>query len=147
MSDDLQDLYQELILDHSRHPHNFHALEKATRHALGHNPLCGDRLEVFLDMDDQGRIKTAAFQGQGCAISMASASIMTDLLKGKTEKDAKELIAAFEELCKNEGALAPFDGEDQARLLALAGVKNYPARVKCAMLSWRALQAALADKT
>ncbi|MCL2468701.1 MAG: SUF system NifU family Fe-S cluster assembly protein [Alphaproteobacteria bacterium] len=144
---DLLDLYQDLILDHSRYPHNFYEMEKAQCQAVGHNPLCGDRLVLYVTADEQGRIKEASFQGQGCAISMASASMMTDLLKGKTAQEAEKLAAHFEQLCKNFKPDPQFEAmmnpEDNARLDALAGVKNYPARVKCAMLSWRTLQAAL----
>ena len=145
--DDLRDLYQDLILDHGKRPRNFHAIEHAHCEAVGHNPLCGYKLVLFLTVGEEGRIADAAFQGEGCAISVASASMMTEMLKGKTAAEAKALWAYFEALCKGnaieEADKAALDEDDVARLQALAGVRHYPVRVKCAMLAWRTLESAL----
>jgi nitrogen fixation protein NifU and related proteins len=145
--DDLRDLYQDLILDHGRHPRNFHTVDSAQCEAVGHNPLCGDKLVLYLTVGDDGRIVDAAFQGEGCAISVASASMMTEMLKGKTALEAKALWAYFENICKgnavDEAAAQALDEDDVARLQALAGVRQYPIRVKCATLAWRTLEAAL----
>jgi len=144
---DLRDLYQDLILDHSKRPRNFHVIDPADCEAVGHNPLCGDKLVLFLTVGADGRIADAAFQGSGCAISVASASMMTEMLKGKTAKEAKKLWAYFEAVCKSNAVedadIKELDEDDVARLQALAGVRHYPVRVKCATLAWRTLEAAL----
>ncbi|MGE4350761.1 MAG: Fe-S cluster assembly sulfur transfer protein SufU [Bdellovibrionales bacterium] len=144
---DLRDLYQDLILDHGRHPRNFHPIEAANCEAVGHNPLCGDKLVLFLTVDDHGHIADAAFQGEGCAISMASASMMTEMLIGKTAQEARRLWAVFEDLCKGNAVeperIAALPEDDAMRLQALAGVRHYPVRVKCATLAWRTLESAL----
>lgn len=144
---DLRDLYQDLILDHSKHPHNFHALGDANREALGHNPLCGDRLSLHLKVDANDVIRDVGFQGSGCAISVASASIMTDMLKGKTVQHANELFAYMHASCtgENEPHITISD-DDRDRLQALAGVRQYPMRVKCATLAWHTMQAALQNE-
>jgi nitrogen fixation protein NifU and related proteins len=146
ITDDLRELYQDLILDHSKHPRNFRQQKAANCEALGHNPLCGDKLVLYLTVDDKGTVEDASFQGSGCAISTASASMMTEMLKGKTAAEAKGLFAFFHVLC-TEGVTdiegAPVDEDDRARLQALSGVRHYPMRVKCATLPWRTLQAAL----
>jgi nitrogen fixation protein NifU and related proteins len=147
MSDDLRDLYQDLILDHSKHPRNFHVLTGANREALGHNPLCGDRLNLYVLVDDKGIIRDVGFQGSGCAISVASASMMTEMLKGKTEEEAARLFDYLHNSCT--GKPAPEAGLDEdavARIKALAGVRDYPIRVKCATLAWHTLQAALKNE-
>ena len=146
MFDDLRDLYQEVILDHGRKPRNFRRLEEAALHARGDNPMCGDRIELFLDMAD-GHIADAAFQGRGCAISMASASLMTETVQGKTQAEAAELSGKFRELamsgaCPDCGASL---ADEMERLQPLAGVHEFPSRVKCATLAWHTLNAALAD--
>lgn len=145
--DDLRDLYQDLILDHGKHPRNFHPMPEATCEALGHNPLCGDKLVLFLTVDDQGKIAQASFQGSGCAISVASASMMTEMLIGKTAAQARALWAYFKAQSMGDAAppnaAAALDEDDVARLQALAGVRHYPIRVKCATLAWRTLEAAL----
>ena len=141
---DLRDLYQDLILDHGKRPHNFRIPSKASHEALGHNPLCGDRLHLYLDLDGAGKISDAAFQGSGCAISTASASMMTDMVKGLSEAEAEKLFTYLHEACT--GGTASTEGlkeDDIDRLKALAGVKHYPMRVKCATLPWHTLQAAL----
>lgn len=147
MSDDLRDLYQDLILDHGKHPRNFHTLPDANREALGHNPLCGDKLSLYVRVDDKGAIKDAAFQGSGCAISVASASMMTEMLKGKTAAEAAHLFDYLHKSCTGQPANdAGLDEDDVARIKALSGVKDYPIRVKCATLPWHTLQAALKNE-
>lgn len=147
---DLRELYQDLILDHGKHPRNFHVIDPADCEAVGHNPLCGDKLVLFLTVGEAGRIVEAAFQGSGCAISMASASMMTEMLTGKTAAQAKKLWAIFEDLCKSNAVehdrLNDLDEDDMLRLQALAGVRHYPVRVKCATLAWRTLESALDPK-
>lgn len=145
MFEDLRDLYQEVILDHGRKPRNLRRLEDADAAARGDNPMCGDRMELFLKLDGAGRIADAAFQGRGCAISMASASLMTETVKGKSAAQAKALSDRFRDLamtgtCPDCGAdLA----EEMERLTPLSGVHEFPSRVKCATLAWHTLNAAL----
>ena len=146
MFDDLRELYQDVILDHSRRPRNFRHPPDATREAKGENPLCGDRLIVYLRLADDGRIEDAAFLGNGCAISKASASLMTELMQGKSQAEAQALFDSFHALCTQETPPAPsplVDPADLERLQALAGVRQYPVRVKCATLAWHALSAAM----
>ena len=145
MFDDLRDLYQEVILDHGRKPRNFRRLEGANRVARGDNPLCGDRMELFVNVSPEGRIAEAAFQGRGCAISMASASLMTETVKGKTAAQAKQMGEAFRGLAMT-GTCPDCGGEiadDMERLTPLSGVHEFPSRVKCATLAWHTLNAAL----
>jgi nitrogen fixation NifU-like protein len=144
MSDDLRELYQDIILDHGRHPRNFHALEQPTHLARGHNPLCGDRVTVYLAIDGD-RIADVSFEGRGCAISTAAASLMTEVLKGKSIEDAQKLFAQFHARVTggDAGPLPEPLEEDSDRLEPLTGVKAYPARVKCATLPWHAFEAAL----
>lgn len=139
-----RDLYQDIILDHGRKPRNFHALQHPSHFAQGHNPLCGDRMTVYLAVEGD-RIKDVSFEGRGCAISTASASLMTEVLKGKTIAEAEELFKAFHaEVTGGEEAAVPETLQDDLeRLAPLEGVKAYPARVKCATLAWRAFEAAL----
>jgi nitrogen fixation NifU-like protein len=139
-----RDLYQDIILDHGRKPRNFHALQHPSHFAQGHNPLCGDRMTVYLSIEGD-RIKDVSFEGRGCAISTASASLMTEVLKGKTVAEAEELFKAFHaEVTGGEGTTVPEALQDDLeRLAPLEGVKAYPARVKCATLAWRAFEAAL----
>jgi nitrogen fixation protein NifU and related proteins len=142
---DLRELYQDIILDHGRHPRNFRTIEQPTHFAQGHNPLCGDRVTVYLTLDDD-RIADVSFQGRGCAISTAAASLMTEVLKGKTVADARALFAQFHARVTGGEAAEPLSEplvEEMERLEPLAGVRAYPARVKCATLSWHALEAAL----
>lgn len=142
---DLRDLYQDIILDHGRHPRNLRAIEGASHHAHGHNPLCGDQLTLFIRIEDD-RIIDVSFEGRGCAISTASASLMTEVLKDKTVAEAEALFRAF--YAKVTGGEAPVLAEaleeDAERLEPLSGVKAYPVRVKCATLPWRTLEAAFA---
>ncbi|MCC6730819.1 MAG: SUF system NifU family Fe-S cluster assembly protein [Chthonomonadales bacterium] len=139
---DLRELYQEVILDHNRHPRNFRAPEGANVEAVGHNPLCGDQLTVFLRLQG-GRVAEAGFQGSGCAISKASASMMTDAVKGKTVEEIRRLFEGFHDMVT--GKLGDVDPDEMGKLLAFAGVSEFPARVKCASLAWHTLQAALAS--
>jgi len=143
--DDLHHLYQEIILDHGRTPRNFRRLEDADATARGDNPMCGDRIEVFLNMAPEGRIADAAFQGRGCVLSTASASLMTETIKGKTAAEAKELAARFRELAMT-GACPDCSAslrEALERLAPLSGVHAFPSRVKCVTLAWHTLNAAL----
>jgi nitrogen fixation NifU-like protein len=145
MFDDLRELYQEVILDHSKNPRNFRHPEDANHEAHGYNPLCGDTVNVYLKMGHNGLIEDAAFEGKGCAISLASASMMTEIIKGKTETEAKKIFEGFQQLVKGEEN--DFDaGEDTERLMVLAGVKEFPMRVKCATLAWHAMTSAMDDK-
>lgn len=140
MNDGLTDLYQEVILDHSRNPRNFGAAEEADRSARGNNPLCGDRVTVFLSLDGE-EISEAQFDARGCAISLASASMMTEMIKGKTIAEAKELFEKFHALVTGENGIGA--GPDLAKLETLSGVKDFPTRIKCATLAWHAMIAAL----
>lgn len=143
---DLRDLYQEVILDHGRKPRNFRRLEDADRTSRGDNPMCGDRMELFLKMTPDGHIADAAFQGRGCAVSMASASLMTETVKGKTPVEAQALGAAFRDLAMTgqcPTCAASLEGAME-RLTPLSGVHEFPSRVKCATLAWHTLNAALA---
>lgn len=141
---DPRELYQDIILDHGRHPRNHHALAHPSHFAHGHNPLCGDKVTVFLELDGD-RIKDVSFEGRGCAISTASASLMTEVLKGKTLAEADTLFKGFTAQVTGGDAPEPTAAleDDMDRLLPLSGVKSYPARVKCATLAWRAFEAAL----
>ncbi len=145
MLDDLRDLYQEVILDHGKQPRNFRQPENANREARGNNPLCGDQLEVYFVVDENGVIRDAAFRGKGCAISVASASMMTELVRGKTAAEAQALFERFHDMCTGDAEpdLADLDDEDMAKLQVLAGVRQFPVRVKCATLAWHAMHAAL----
>ena len=139
---DLRELYQEVILDHHKRPRNFGNLERANRQADGYNPLCGDKISVYLFMEN-GVVRDAAFVGSGCAISTASASMMTESIKGKTEAEVEALFERFHNLVTDR--LAP--GADLSvlgKLAVFAGVRDYPVRVKCASLAWHTMRAALA---
>ena len=136
----LGQLYQDLILDHNRSPRNYREMENANRRVEGNNPLCGDRLTVFLRMDGDS-IQDVAFQGSGCAISRASASLMTAAVKGKTKSEAVNLFDRFHRLVT--GTLDPAEQQSLGKLAAFAGVAEFPVRIKCASLSWHALRAAL----
>ena len=136
----LSGLYQDLILDHNRAPQNFRRMEDANRRVEGINPLCGDRLTVWLRMEE-GVIKDAAFQGSGCAITKASASLMTSAVKGKTREEAEALFERFHRLVT--GSMEQAEAESLGKLAAFSGISEFPIRVKCASLSWHALKAAL----
>ena len=145
MFDDLKELYQEVILDHARHPRHGKKLECYDATAKGDNPMCGDKIELWLKTDADGRIVDLGFEARGCAISVASADLMAEAVIGRTPGEARALSSAFGDLVKT-GCSAAFDQEQAlASLLALKGVRDYPSRVKCATLAWHALQAALAQ--
>lgn len=139
---DLMDLYQELILDHNKKPRNFGALESASHHADGDNPLCGDEIHLELSLKDD-RVEDVAFQGAGCAISTASASLMTDAIRGKTLQEIHALSAAVRKMLKGEEPENAANLPDLGKLEALSGIRAYPMRVKCATLAWHTLEAAL----
>jgi nitrogen fixation NifU-like protein len=143
---DLRDLYQEVILDHGKAPRNFGHPDSANRTAHGHNAMCGDTIDVFLTVDGDGQIQDAAFEGQGCAISVASASMMTEMLKGKSQADAHHLFETMHALCtghEDEADLAELDEDTADRMQILAGVRQYPMRVKCATLAWHTMDKAM----
>jgi nitrogen fixation protein NifU and related proteins len=139
---DLRDLYQEVIFDHYKKPHNYHALAGANHVAHGHNRLCGDKLTVYLDVEGDV-IRDLSFEGDGCAISTASASLMTDALKGKKLEEVEHLFQEFHHMVTHDDAEPD---PDLGKLEVLAGVREFPARVKCATLAWHTLQAALKDR-
>jgi nitrogen fixation protein NifU and related proteins len=142
MDENLRELYQEIILDHSRHPRHFGPLPAASHVAEGHNPLCGDRVKVYLRVDANGRIDDVSFEGRGCAISVASASLMTEMLQGRRIEDAEKLMGGFLHLVKGEN-VDSLGEDDRERLEVMAGVSAFPMRVKCATLAWHAMKAAL----
>ncbi|OGV25948.1 MAG: SUF system NifU family Fe-S cluster assembly protein [Legionellales bacterium RIFCSPHIGHO2_12_FULL_37_14] len=137
MTSALTQLYQEVILDHNKHPRNFYLMQNATTNAEGFNPICGDKINIFLQIKDDV-INKVSFQGCGCAISQASASLMTDMLEGKSIEDAENLFNAFHGMMVENGPVAPL-----GKLAVLANVRRYPARVKCATLAWHTFEAAL----
>jgi nitrogen fixation protein NifU and related proteins len=138
---DLRDLYQEVILDHHKKPRNFHKLEHANRQADGYNPLCGDKLSVYIQVEN-GVVKDIAFVGAGCAISTASASMMTESLKGKSETEVKAIFERFHQLVTNHNEPTP-DPATLGKLAVFSGIREYPVRVKCATLAWHTMRAAL----
>jgi nitrogen fixation NifU-like protein len=142
MDEGLRELYQDVILDHSKHPRHFGPLAHATHEGEGYNPLCGDRVKLYLKVDANNRIADIAFEGKGCAISQASASLMTDMLKSRTVAEAEKLMGGFLHLVKGEAApgLAP---DDRETLDVMAGVSAFPMRVKCATLAWHTMKSAL----
>ncbi len=140
---ELQELYQQVILDHNKNPRNFGELPQCNHHAHGHNPLCGDQIEVFISVDEKsGLIEDVKFKGAGCAISKASASIMTTLLKGKTIKEARKLFDDFREVVTLDSNSNP-DVMNLGKLAVFCGVREFPARVKCASLAWHTMINAL----
>ena len=144
----LKELYQEIILDHGKNPRNLKKTENFNKDAKGHNPLCGDKVHVYLKLNDNQKVDEVSFEGTGCAISMASASIMTDLVKGKEENVVKELINDFLEMIKEKNSLKSnnLSEDEKTKLMSLSGVKQYPMRVKCATLSWHTLTSAINNK-
>jgi nitrogen fixation NifU-like protein len=141
---ELRELYQEVILDHNTRPRNFAKLDNANHHAEGHNPLCGDNVTIYLNLEGD-IIKDVSFLGSGCAISKASASLMTSIVKGKTTAEAEELFGVFRELVTSE--LPAEEVESLGKLAVFSGVREYPARVKCASLAWHTLHAAIESET
>ena len=142
---DLKELYQEIILDHGKNPRNLKKTDNYNKDAKGHNPLCGDKVHVFLKVDENNKISDIAFEGSGCAISMASASIMTDLMKEKKEDEVEELVKDFLEMIKQNPELKSkiLEDNEKTKLMSLSGVKKYPMRVKCATMAWHTLKAAM----
>lgn len=144
MNQELRELYQQVILDHNKSPRNFRQIENATQHAEGYNPLCGDHIDIYLMMED-GVVKDVSFKGEGCAISKASASLMTSILKGKTKEEAEKLFQKFHDLVTGKLGENP-DIEELGKLAVFAGVQEFPVRVKCASLAWHTMINALKGK-
>ena len=145
---DLKQLYQDIILEHGKSPRNFGKCEKYTHEAKGHNPLCGDQVHVYLKLNNEKNVDNLTFEGSGCAISIASTSIMTELVKGKSLKIAKKIVIDFLNMIKNTQEIKSNDlDEDQKiKIMSLSGVKQYPMRVKCATLAWHTLTSAIEGK-
>ena len=141
---DIRDLYQEVILDHGRKPRNFRSMDEATNKADGFNPLCGDKVTLFMKVDE-GRIADISFLGSGCAISTASASLLTTILKGKTVAEAESLFKVFHSLVTGQSN-GNGDRIDPGKLIVFSGVSEFPSRVKCATLSWHTMHSALMDR-
>jgi nitrogen fixation NifU-like protein len=144
---DLTDLYQEVILDHNRRPRNFGELPEANHKARGHNPLCGDQLNVYVTLADTGVIQDVRFDGSGCAISKASASLMTEAVKGKSLAEAETLFEGFHELLTGDPSVRGTASAELGKLAVFEGVREFPVRVKCATLAWHTLHAALSGDT
>ena len=144
----LKELYQEIILEHGKNPRNLGKANEFNKDAKGYNPLCGDKVHIYLKLSENKKVEDISFEGQGCAISMASASIMTDLLKGKEEKEVKEIVNDFLEMIKEKDEIKTnlLKDDEKTKLMCLSGVKQYPMRVKCATLSWHTLTSAI-DKS
>ena len=141
----VKELYQEIILDHGKNPRNLGKTENFNKDAKGHNPLCGDKVHVYLKLNENKKVEDISFEGQGCAISMASASIMTSLVKGKEENEVKEIVNDFLEMIKEKPELATksLNEDEKTKLMSLSGVKQFPMRVKCATLAWHTLTSAI----
>tara|TARA_Y100000590_G_scaffold268941_1_gene302008 strand:- start:870 stop:1340 length:471 start_codon:yes stop_codon:yes gene_type:complete len=145
---DLKELYQDIILEHGKSPRNFGKCKKYTHHAKGHNPLCGDQIQVYLKLNNEKKVEDLTFEGSGCAISIASTSIMTELVKGKSIEIAKKIINEFLNMIKNTKEIKSDDLDDdqKTKIMSLSGVKQYPMRVKCATLAWHTLTSAMEGK-
>jgi len=143
----LKELYQEIILDHGKNPRNLRKTENFNKDAKGHNPLCGDKVHIFLKLNKNKEIEDISFEGSGCAISMASASIMTGIVKEKEEKDVRNLTKDFLDMIKEKQELVTksLSEDDKTKLMSLSGVKQYPMRVKCATLAWHTLISAITN--
>ena len=144
----LKELYQEIILEHGKNPRNLRKSENFNKEAKGYNPLCGDKVHVYLKLDNGKKVESLTFEGEGCAISLASASIMTELVKGKSFEEAKEIMDAFLNMIKNTSEIQSnhLDEDEKTKLMSLSGVKQFPMRVKCATLSWHTLNSAIKRK-
>ena len=144
----LKELYQEIILEHGKNPRNLGKTENFNKDAKGHNPLCGDKVHVYLKLNADKKVEDISFEGSGCAISMASASIMTDLFKGKDEFEVREIVKDFLDMIKEKPELRTkkLKEDERTKLMCLSGVKQYPMRVKCATLSWHTLTSAIENK-
>mgnify|MGYP003955716809 FL=1 len=145
---DLKQLYQDIILEHGKSPRNLGKCEGYSHEAKGYNPLCGDKVHVYLKLDNGKKVESLTFEGDGCAISLASASIMTELVKGKSFEEAKEIMDAFLNMIKNTSEIQSnhLDEDEKTKLMSLSGVKQFPMRVKCATLSWHTLNSAIKGK-
>ena len=146
---DLKQLYQDIILEHGKSPRNLGKCEGYSHEAKGYNPLCGDKVHVYLKLDNKKKVNNLSFEGDGCAISLASASIMTELVKGKYFEEAKEIMNAFLNMIKNTSEIRSnhLDEDQKIKLMSLSGVKQFPIRVKCATLSWHTLVSAMEGET
>jgi len=144
----IKELYQEIILEHGKNPRNLRKTDKFNKDAKGNNPLCGDNVHVYLKLNEKKKVEDISFEGSGCAISMASASIMTDLIKGKEEPEVKEIVNDFLGMIKENPELKSknLKEDEKTKLMCLSGVKQYPMRVKCATLSWHTLVSAIDNK-
>ena len=145
---DLKQLYQDIILEHGKSPRNLGKCEGYSHEAKGYNPLCGDKVHVYLKLNEKKTVEGFTFEGEGCAISLASASIMTELVKGKSFDEAKEIMNAFLDMIKNTSKIQSnhLDEDQKTKLMSLSGVKQFPMRVKCATLSWHTLNSAIEGK-
>jgi len=145
---DLKQLYQDIILEHGKSPRNLGKCEGYNHHAKGYNPLCGDKVDVYLKLDSGKKVMGLTFEGEGCAISLASASIMTELVKGKSFSETKDIMNAFLNMIKNTSEIQSnhLDDDQKTKLMSLSGVKKFPMRVKCATLSWHTLVSAIEGK-
>ena len=145
---DLKQLYQDIILEHGKSPRNFGRCKKHTHEAKGYNPLCGDKVQIFLNLNEEKKVENLTFEGSGCAISMASTSIMTESVKGKYFDEAKEIMKAFLNMIKNTSEIQSnhLDEDQKTKLMSLSGVKQFPMRVKCATLGWHTLNSAMSEK-
>jgi len=145
---DLKQLYQDIILEHGKSPRNLGKCEGYSHEAKGYNPLCGDKVHVYLKSDNEKKVESLTFEGDGCAISLASASIMTELIKGKSFDETKEIMKAFLNMIKNTSEIRSnhLDEDQKTKLMSLSGVKQFPMRVKCATLSWHTLVSAIENK-
>ena len=145
---DLKKLYQDIILEHGKSPRNFGKCKDHSHEAKGHNPLCGDQVQVYLKLDNKKKVEDLTFDGSGCAISIASTSIMTELVKGKSSTSTKEIINSFLNMIKssNEMKSENLDDDQKTKIMSLSGVKQYPMRVKCATLAWHTLTSAIEGK-
>ncbi len=145
---DLKQLYQDIILEHGKSPRNLGKCEGYSHEAKGYNPLCGDKVHVYLKSDNEKKVESLTFEGEGCAISLASASIMTELIKGKSFEETKEIMDAFLNMIKKTSEIRSnhLDEDQKTKLMSLSGVKQFPMRVKCATLSWHTLVSAIENK-
>ena len=145
---DLKQLYQDIILEHGKSPRNLGKCKGYSHDAKGYNPLCGDKVHVYLKLDNKKKVESLSFEGEGCAISLASASIMTELVKGKSFEETKEIMDAFLNMIKNTSEIQSnhLDEDEKTKLMSLSGVKQFPMRVKCATLSWHTLNSAIKRK-
>ena len=145
---DLKELYKEIILEHGKSPRNFGKCKKYTHEAKGHNPLCGDQVQVYLKLNNKKKVEDLSFEGSGCAISIASTSIMTELVKGKSKDIAKKIVFDFLNMIKSTSEINSnnLDEDQKTKIMSLSGVKQYPMRVKCATLAWHTLTSAIDEK-